>query len=208
MSTRACATVIGVLVVLASSTTPAAAQSTGTRAGTSELHLYVGELFGDDITGSEISGVTPELDDDITWGIRYGYNFSDTFGIDISGGWTPTSVIGTAGGDVDFDLTTLDIDAIWHLTPDAPLVAYVLAGVGYAMADLDRPLVGFVDFQPVVVDDDDSFTLNAGVGAKWFMTDAFALRGDIRYRYIDKLVDNFDDSLNTFEVTVGVGWRF
>jgi opacity protein-like surface antigen len=84
----------------------------------------------------------------------------------------------------------------------------VLAGVGYAKADLDRPLVGIAGGQAVSIGDDDGFTLNAGLGLKYALTERLVLRGEARYRYLDKVVDRFDHQLNTFETTVGLGWRF
>lgn len=84
----------------------------------------------------------------------------------------------------------------------------MLAGVGYASADLDRSIVGTVGGQPVTIEDDQGFTLNAGLGAKYFITDNFLIRAEARDRYPDKVLDRFDDSLNTVETTLGVGYRF
>jgi outer membrane protein len=120
----------------------------------------------------------------------------------------PTSATNLAVGDIDLALTTLDLDAIWHFSPGGRFVPYVLAGVGYATADLDDPIPGTVNGQPVSIEDDGGFTLNAGVGAKYFATDRVLVRLDLRYRYLDGVVDNLDDSLNTFETTPGLGWRF
>ena len=190
---------------LAIGATPAMAQVT---AGSQEVHAYVGEAFGDDITDRSITGRTPELDDDLTYGLRYGFNFTDAWGLELSLGQTNTSVTGLAGRDTDLDLTTFDVDAIYHFNTGSPFVPYVLAGVGYASADLDRPIIGTVGAAPVRIDNDNGFTLNAGVGAKYFITDNVSLRLDARYRYLDKVVDRFDDSLNTFETTFGVGFQF
>jgi opacity protein-like surface antigen len=84
----------------------------------------------------------------------------------------------------------------------------VLAGAGYASADLDHDLTGTVGATPVTIRDDNGFTLNAGVGAKYFATDNLVFRLEGRYRYLDKVVDRFDQSLNTFETTLGVGYQF
>ncbi len=70
----------------------------------------------------------------------------------------------------------------------------MLAGVGYASADLDRRLVGTVGAQPVSITDDEGFTLNAGIGAKYYATDRLIVRAEARYRYLDKVLDRFDDS--------------
>ena len=201
-------TLIGVATVgaLAINALPAMAEVT---AGSQEVHAYVGEAFGDDLTDRRIDGRVPELDDDVTYGLRYGYNFTDAWGLELSLGRTNTAVTSLASRDIDLDLTTFDVDAIYHFTPSSRFVPYVLAGVGYASADLDRPLTGTVPGVGAVrIDDDNGFTLNAGVGAKFFVTDNVSLRLDARYRYLDKVVDRYDDSLNTFETTFGVGFQF
>jgi outer membrane beta-barrel protein len=186
-------------------TAPASAQ---VPAGSQEVDAYAGALFGDDVTNTQISGRTPKLDDKLTFGLRYGYNFTDAWGFDASLGYSPNKVTGLAGGDVDLDLTTLDLDAVYHFNPGGRIVPYVLAGAGYASASLDHALQGTVNAQPVTLRDDDGFTLNAGVGAKYFATDKLLLRLEGRYRYLDKVVDHFDHSLNTFETTLGVGYQF
>ena len=62
------------LGALALNAAPAAAQ---VEAQTQEVHAYGGELFGDDLTDTDVSGWRPKLDDDVTYGIRHGYNFTD-----------------------------------------------------------------------------------------------------------------------------------
>jgi outer membrane beta-barrel protein len=189
---------------LALQAVPALAQ----QAGTQEVHVYAGALFGDDATDRSISGQTPELDDDLTFGLRYGYNVTDALGFELSAGHTPTSLTGVPGGDVDLDLTTIDLDAVWNFDNGTKFFPYVLAGVGYASADLDRRILGTVGAQPVSITDDEGFTLNAGIGAKYYATDRIVIRAEARYRYLDKVLDRFDDSLNTVETTLGVGYRF
>ncbi len=185
---------------------PAKAQ---VEARTHELHAYAGYLFGDDLTDTQISGATPELDGDFTAGVRYVYNFNEALGFDASFGYSPNAATGLAtGGDIDLDIMTLDLDAVWNFMPGGQLVPYVLGGVGYASADLDRPITGLVNGLPVQIDDDDGFTFNAGVGMKYFFSESVQLRVEARYRYMDALVDNFDDSLNTFEATIGAGMTF
>jgi outer membrane beta-barrel protein len=192
---------VGMLAVQA---VPAFAQ----QAGTHEAGVYAGALFGDDVTDRAISGQTPKLDDDLTFGLRYGYNITDALGIELSAGHSPNSITKVAGSDIDLDLTTLDVDAVWNFNNGTRFSPYVLAGVGYASADLDRRIQGVVAGQPVSIADDDGFTLNAGFGAKYYATDHLFIRAEARYRYLDKVLERFDDSLNTVETTLGVGWSF
>jgi outer membrane beta-barrel protein len=199
------ATGLGALSALLLNALPASAQ---VQAGSHEVDAYAGALFGDDLTDVQISGRQPELDDDVTFGLRYGYHFTDAWGIEAALGYNPSKVTGLAGGDIDLNLTTLDVDAVYHFLPTGRIVPYVLAGAGYATADLDQDLLGTVNGQPVTIRDEDGFTLNAGVGAKFFATDKLLFRLEGRYRYLDKVVEHFDHSLNTFETTLGVGYQF
>jgi opacity protein-like surface antigen len=184
---------------------PASAQ---VQARSQEVEAYAGALFGDDLTDVRLSGQRPKLDDDVAFGLRYGFNLTDAWGLETSLGYSPNKVTGLAGGDVDLDLWTLDLDGVYHFNQFGRVVPYVLAGVGYASADLDRDLTGTVNAQPVTIRDDDGFTLNAGLGAKFFATDHLLFRLEGRYRYLDKVVEHFDHSLNTFETTLGVGYQF
>lgn len=205
MTTNVKVTSLTVLAALAASALPAYAQ---VQPRTSEVHVYVGDLIGDDLTDTAISGRTPELDDDLTYGIRYGYNVTENWGLELSLGYTPTEVTNLSTANIDVDVTTLDLDAVYHFSTGNRFVPYLLAGVGYASADLDAPIRGLVGGQQVSIGDDSGFTLNAGVGAKYFATDRLVLWAEGRYRYVDGLVDAFDDSLNTFEPSLGIGWLF
>jgi outer membrane beta-barrel protein len=193
---------LGVLALQA--VAPAVAQE----AGTQEVHAYGGVLFGDDVTDRAISGRTLELDDDATFGVRYAYNLTDALGLELSLGHSPNAVVGLTGRDVDLNLTTLDADAVWNFRTGSRLVPYVLAGVGYASADLDGNILGVVGNQPVSIGDDNGFTANAGLGLKYLATDNVIIRAEGRYRYLDKVLDRFDDSSNAVEATLGIGWRF
>jgi len=204
MKTKATVVVFGVVGALLMNTAPAAAQIKG---GSNEVHVYGGELFGDKILDRNVSGKRPELDDDVTFGLRYGYNFVKAIGIEVSVGYSPNQVTKLATSDIDLNVSTADVDAVWNITPDSKIVAYVLGGGGYGQASLDRSIKGTVSGRNVTIKDDNGFTANAGVGAKIFVTDSLMVRVEGRYRYMDKLVDKSDDSLNTVETTAGIGWR-
>lgn len=173
-----------------------------------EVSAYAGQLFGDKLTDTAISGHTPELDDDFTYGFRYAFNLTPHLALETSVGETPTSVTKLAGDDIDLDLTTLDVDAVWHFNPGGRVVAYALGGVGYARANLDEPINGTVNGLPVSIDDDQGFTLNAGAGAKFYVSDRVLVRLEARYRYLDGVLESHDDSLNTVETTLGIAWQY
>lgn len=200
------ATVLGIAAgALMLSALPAAA---AVEVGSQEVSVYGGWSWGDEITDAALDGTRPKLDDDAVFGVRYAYHFTDQWGLELSAGHSPNAVTRLVGGDTDLDLTTLDVNAVWHIGTQSPIVPYLTAGIGYAIADLDRPLTGVVNGAAVSIDDDDGFTANAGVGVKYFATDAVVLRLEARYRYLDKVIDAFDRSLSTVETTLGVSWQF
>jgi outer membrane beta-barrel protein len=186
-------------------TAPAFAQ---VEARSQEVSAYAGQLFGDKLTDTPVSGQVPELDDDFTYGFRYAYNLTPHLALEAAVGETPSSATRLAGEDIDLDLTTLDVDALWHFNPGGRVVAYAIGGVGYARANLDEPITGLVAGQPVSIDGDEGFTLNAGAGAKFYVNDRVLVRLEARYRYLDGVLDNHEDSLDTVETTLGVAWQF
>jgi opacity protein-like surface antigen len=178
------------------------------RTGTSEVSVYAGALFGDDLTKAPVNGAVPQLDDDLVVGLRYAYNVNENLALEGSFGYNPNKVTELAAGDIDIDVYNVDLNAVWNFSTGTRLTPYVTAGVGYAFASLDRPIVGAVAGQQVSIDDDKGVTANVGVGLKLDFTDRLYGRVDARYRYVDKLVDQIGDSLNGGEVTVGLGYRF
>jgi len=200
--TMGLAAILGALMI---GTAPAEAQIQPHK---SEIHVYAGELFGDDLSDKAVSGRKPKLDDDLTYGVRYGYDFTESWGLEVSGGYSASTAKDVPGGDTNFNLGILDVDAVWHFTPRARVVGYLIGGAGYAIGNLDHRIGGTVAGTPVSIGGDSGFTLNAGIGAKFFATKALMVRAEARYRYLDRLVDKLDASLDTVETTAGVGWVF
>jgi outer membrane beta-barrel protein len=184
--------------------------STATAAGPSlqEIQLYGGEIFGDRLTERTISGSTPRLNDSATFGGRYTVNYTDTWGVQLSAGYSPGRAGHVRSGDNSLGITTVDLDGVWNFTPGYKVVGYAVAGVGYAWADLDRAIQGSVGGAPATITDSDGYTANAGLGAKYYLTDNLFVDLDSRYRYFSKLVSNYGQGVNTVETTLGVGWRF
>jgi opacity protein-like surface antigen len=189
---------------------PAAAQ---TSSGSQDVQIYGGEIFGDRLMETPLSGSTARLNDNVTFGGRYTYNFMKQLGIQLSAGYTPTHAAHVGSGDSDLGLTTVDLDALWYVIPDYSLAghrfsAYTEAGAGYAWAHLNRDLFGFAADRPVTVRDSNGYTANAGLGAKYYLWDNFFVDLDARYRYLSKLTSNHGQGLNTAETTLSLGYQF
>lgn len=198
---------LGVAMLHAS---PADAQA---RAGSQDIQIYAGEMFGDRLTETPLTGQYPLLNDDAVFGGRYTYNFTEQWGVQLSAGYSPTRAARVAGGDSNLGLTTVDLDVLWNITPGFTfgghtLMPYTEVGVGYAWANLDHPLYGMVGTTPVTLVDSNGYTANAGLGAKYYLTSRFFVDFDARYRYLSKLVNNYGRGLNTGETTLSVGYQF
>jgi len=105
-------------------------------------------------------------------------------------------------------LTTVDLYAVWNVTPRFPIVGYVLAGAGYACTNLDDPVGGEINDRAIVPTGSNGFMANAGVGAKYFVIDNLYVDLVARYRYLNRLVSDSNRNLNTAETALGIGWRF
>src|SRR5690606_25102163 len=97
--------------------------------GRSEIGVYAGALFGDDLTEEAVSAAVPKLDDDFIGGLRYAYHFTPNFALEGSFGFSPNKVTHVVGGNVDIDVYTADINAVWNFRNGSPLTPYVTAGV-------------------------------------------------------------------------------
>lgn len=194
------------LGVLASQAVPALAQAAER---SQEIHVYGGKWFGDKLTGVDLWGWEPEVDDDVTYGLRYTANFTPDWGLELSCGRTNTTVTTPPLKPVDLTLTGLDVNAIRHFNSATRFVPYVSAGLGYLKSDLDRTIVLQSRGVPTItIAAESGVTLNAAAGAKYFVTDHFLLRLDARYRFVEKVAYPVDNALNTFETTFDVGLRF
>jgi opacity protein-like surface antigen len=197
-----------VLSVLAALTLESARAVAQEQARTQSVEIFGGEQFGDNLTDAPVSGRTPRLNDGAVAGARYNYNFTDMWGIQLSSGYSWSRAARVASGKDDLGLTTVDLDAVWNITPQYPVVAYVLIGAGYAWANLDAPIAGQINGRAVTLTDSSGFTANAGIGAKYYVTNNLYVDVLARYRYLNRLVSDSNQHLNSAETTLGIGRRF
>lgn len=173
-----------------------------------EVQVYGGEIFGDRLTETPISRATPRLNDTATFGARYTYGFNEMWGAQLSAGYSPGRAAHVASGDSNLGLTSVDLDAVLSLPTGFKIVPYAVLGVGYAWANLDHDILGAAGTRLVAITDSNGYTANAGLGAKYYVTDNLFVDFDVRYRYFSKLVSQNGAGLNTAETTLGIGWRF
>jgi len=178
-----------------------------------DIQVYVGELFGDRLTEQALSGDHPRLDDAVNFGARYTFHFNDSWGVQLSAGYSPSRAAHVPNGATDLALTTLDVDVEWDIVPGfrfvgRPLVPYTVVGAGYAWANLDHTMFGLVGRRPTTITESDGFTSNIGLGARYYLGDKLFVDFDARYRYLSRLVSNYGQGLNTAQTTLSLGYRF
>jgi opacity protein-like surface antigen len=178
------------------------------QARTQSVEIFGGELFGDKLTDAPVSGRNPRLNDDALAGLRYNYNFTDMWGVQLSSGYSWSRASRVPVGENKLGLTTVDLDAVWNITPQFPFVAYAIAGAGYAWANLDTPITGTINGRAVALTESNGFTANAGIGVKYYVSSNLYVDALARYRYLDRLVSASNQHMNTTEATLGIGWRF
>ncbi|MDA8413119.1 MAG: OmpA family protein [Desulfobacteraceae bacterium] len=121
-------------------------------------------------------------DANMIYGARAGYNFTNNFGFEALFDYVDSSFAGQ-----DINMYRYGGELLYHFFPDNAFVPYLAAGYSGLHFDakgIDNRVRGVFDY---------------GVGAKYFLTDNFALRADVRH-----LVYRMDNqSNNNLEYTLG-----
>lgn len=142
------------------------------------------------------------------FGARIGYQGSEGFGLLLSVGAIDLEdeILGVDDEDIQFGLLLADLSFQWYPGGKG---FYLFAGPGYADVEYELDLPGDNNDY---TDSVNSFTVNAGLGYRWDVADAFFLRFEGKARWFEG--DDFDaedtdsyDGLDS-EYTVAAGWRF
>ncbi|QWV93816.1 outer membrane beta-barrel domain-containing protein [Geomonas oryzisoli] len=125
------------------------------------------------------------------FGVRGGYNLTQHFGLEAVFDYVPTE--GKRNSNIgDLDAYNYHLDMLYHFLPDRQLVPYVAAGYGGQSREAKG---NFETSRPA---------FNYGVGLKYFLTDALALRGDLRHL----ILREDGESFHNLEYSVGVDFVF
>ena len=164
------------------------AMLTGAEAGvTAESFSVSPYLGGYSFLGREHLETRP------VYGVRAGYNFTSHLGVEAVMAYIRTEESDDGfnpGGDVD--ALNYHLDLLYHFMPKGPLVPYLAMGYGWQ----SRYYPG--DFETTHP------AFNYGVGAKYFLTQAMALRGDLRH----VVMSRSDHTYHDLEYSVGLDFMF
>ncbi|MEI6214351.1 MAG: outer membrane beta-barrel domain-containing protein [Desulfuromonadales bacterium] len=123
------------------------------------------------------------------FGLRAGYNFSENFGVEAL-----FDFVGTEKTKVDdvVNMYRYGAEMLYHFMPETNFVPYLAAG--FSGITLNGPGIGSKA----------RGAFDYGIGAKYFVNDSFALRGDIRH-----IITRYDSSThNNVEYTLGAHFPF
>lgn len=164
---------------------PAAASA---QAGTGSFELYGGYYSPED----EV------IDDDLTFGARGVYSWTDALAFELTAGRFEDEERFDGGGRIDLEYTLVDLSAALSLNPGSPFELSIFGGPGWAFLDFSSR--GFATFPPAS-SSDDSFTLHAGANLQISLSERIYLRPDVRARYFEESEDI------DLEASIGLGIR-
>jgi OOP family OmpA-OmpF porin len=149
------------------------------RGGDFEISPFVGYYWFDKET---------EYDNDLVWGGRLGYFYNENLEAELAVAKVSSDLRDTGG---DADLLQVQVDALYNFSGLGRLVPY--AAVGLGVAEFDPKDGGGVG---------STFLVDYGVGARYFFTDNFAARVDLRHPII------FDNAESNYMAAVGISYLF
>ncbi|HMK56285.1 MAG TPA: outer membrane beta-barrel domain-containing protein, partial [Dissulfurispiraceae bacterium] len=162
--------------------------------GSVELNPFIGGILHD---GGENLRVAP------VFGLRVGYNFTKNIGIEGAVDYYRARIRDKSispedlrFGNPNSTVKTLlyHVDAIYHFMPDQNFVPFIVGGIGGA------------NFNPNATGSKNKLMANLGVGAKYWLTDATALRFDVRdVAYFGSIKQNVEATLGLVIALGGKG---
>jgi OOP family OmpA-OmpF porin len=130
-----------------------------------------------------------QLKDKPVYGLRLGYDFTERWGVEGAFDYVPTKSK-VASGDVKAYGARLD--ALYHFRYKESLVPFLAAGLGGTM----------IDYPWGIKENGNHFLFDYGGGLKYFLSDDWALRADIRHLLV------FNGGRQDWEFTLGLSWLF
>ena len=106
------------------------------------------------------------IDTNLLYGVRAGYNFTKHIGIEALFDYVNTS---PEHSSKNVDMFRYGGEVLYHFFPDNKFVPYIAAGFGG------------IDYGSNISKSENRGIFDYGIGAKYFLTDAFALRADVRH---------------------------
>lgn len=156
------------------------------------VNAFAGERAGEFSLSPASGGYMFEGQEDfrrnnLTLGLGLGYNFTENVAVE----GVINYIIGRSKPDTGrADGVVYRVDGLYNFMPEGKLVPYLSGGIG--CISVDHPVTGH----------DTDFLFDYGAGIKYFITDDFALRGEVRH-----LLPT-DELRNNLMYTAGLVFQF
>ena len=131
--------------------------------------MKAGSVTLSPMIGGYVFDKDQDLDDDIAYGLGLGYNITTRLAAEVMLNYVATDEW-KHGEDVD--LYAYHLSGLYHFNPDGVFVPYLAVGAGALTQHQESGGKWNTDW-----------LINGGGGFKFFLTEALALRGDVRYMY-------------------------
>lgn len=129
--------------------------------------------------------------DEMVYGVRLGYDVTKHCGVEGAFDYVKSEMNEGLGGKVN--VYGYRLDGLYHFRSQEKLVPFVAAGIGGTRSDVPSYSNG---------ESGHDFLFNYGAGVKYFLSQAFALRADIRHLLV------LDGGRQDWEYTVGLSFLF
>ena len=126
------------------------------------------------------------LDTNLIYGARAGYNITDNFGLEALFDYVNSEPTRAKN---KVDMYRYGGELLYHFMPENTLVPYLAVGLSG------------LNFDGAVADKKPRAAVDYGLGAKYFLNDTFALRGDVRhiiYSYSSQTKNNLEYTLGAY----------
>jgi len=149
------------------------------------------------VVGAYLFDGNQHLEANVLYGARIGYNFTDAFGIEALFDYSHNNESTTPALNPGISMYRYGGELLYHFNPSGTFVPYVAAG--YAGVNFDGNSDGRTDKGYETI----KGAFDYGLGAKIFVSENVALRGDVRH-----IIYKYDRTYNNYESTVGLYFAF
>lgn len=134
------------------------------------------------------------IDEDLTYGLRFGHRFSYDFGLQLAVGRFDTDVVVPEpefeGTPAEGEWTFLDVSAQWYFATGRYSDVLVFAGPGYAFSEVEFAADGPAS---------DTLTFHGGAAWRYELNHSLYVRPDLRARWLE------DSGDIDFEASIALG---
>jgi OmpA-OmpF porin, OOP family len=149
------------------------------------------------VIGAYLFDGKQHLEANVMYGARLGYNFTDAFGIEALFDYSHNNESTHPAIKPGISMFRYGGELLYHFNPSGMFVPYVAAG--YAGVNFDGNSDGTTDKGYKQT----KGAFDYGIGAKLFLSENFAFRGDVR-----QIIYTYDKTYSNYESTIGIYFAF